>query len=149
MAFVGNHPIYDALLISNDVLDKGGVELLRAAIVDEELFVAVRREAFVGHGPWGFVLADIARRLASLYAADGQLTEAEVTTTIADEFARSFDRMGARTARNPSRRKWKGKEGVKPAKAARSRAKPQDRSRAKSKPSTKSVARPKAGRAKR
>jgi len=79
MASVGNHPIYDALPISNDVLDKGGMELLRAAVVDEELFIVARSDVFPGPGPWGLVLADIARRLASLYAADGQFTEAEVT----------------------------------------------------------------------
>jgi hypothetical protein len=32
MAFVSDHQIYDALPISNDALDKGSVELLRAAI---------------------------------------------------------------------------------------------------------------------
>jgi Domain of unknown function (DUF5076) len=149
MVFVGNHPIYDALPISNDVLDKGAVELLRAAVVDEELFVTVRRDAFVGHAPWGFVVADIARRLASLYAADGQLTEAEVTAAIADEFTRSLRKFGPRSGRYPSPRKWKGKEDAKPAKSARSRAKPQDQSPAKSKPSTKAVARRKGGRAKR
>src|SRR5215470_12796910 len=101
MAFISNHPIYDALPISNDALDKGGVELLRAAVVDEELFIVARRDAFVGVGPWGFVLADIARRLASIYAAEGNLTEAAVTTVIADEFARSFRRLGASTARFP------------------------------------------------
>jgi hypothetical protein len=149
MALISDHPIYDALPISSDALDKGGVELLRAAVVDEELFVMARRDAFVGHGPWGFVLADVARRLASLYAADGQLTETEVKTTIADEFVRSFRRLGAGATLYPSPSKRKGKEGAKPPKSARSRAKPHARSRAKSKPSTKAVARPKAGRAKR
>ncbi len=149
MAFVSNHPIYDALPISNDALDKGGVELLRAAIVDEELFIVARLDAFVGPHPWGFVLADIARRLASRYAADGQFTEAQVTTAIAEEFARSFRRLGASVAHFPAPRTGEGKEGAKPPKSARSRAKPQVRSRAKSKPSAKAVARGKGGRAKR
>jgi Domain of unknown function (DUF5076) len=148
MAVISNYPIYDALPISSDALDKGGVELLRAAVVDEELFVTARPDAFVGPAPWGFVLADIARRLASLYAADGPLTEAEVTAAIADEFARSFRRLGAGTARRPSPRTREGREGAKPAKSARSRAKPQAQSRAKSKPSTKAVARRKGARAK-
>src|SRR5713226_9775238 len=89
MTLISDHPIYEALPISNDVLDKGGVELLRAAVVDEELFIMARRDAFTGPAPWGFVLADIARRLASLYAAEGNLTEAEVTASIVDEFGRS------------------------------------------------------------
>jgi len=149
MASVGNHPIYDALPISNDALDKGGVELLRAAVVDEELFIMARLDAFVGTATWGLVLADIVRRLASLYAAEGDLTEAKVTAAIADEFARSFRRSGASTARYPSPRTREGREGAKPAKSARSRAKRQVASRAKSKPSTKAVVRPKGGRAKR
>jgi Domain of unknown function (DUF5076) len=148
MAFVGNHPIYDALPISNDALDKGGVELLRAAIVSEELFVAARSGVFVGPRPWGFVLADIARRLASLYAADGQFTEAQVTTAIADEFARSFRESGESVARFHGPRVRQGKEDAKPAKSARPRAKPRVASRAKSKPSTKAVTRRKGGRAK-
>jgi hypothetical protein len=149
MAFVGNHPIYDALPISNDALDKGGMELLRAAVVDEELFIVARPDVFPGPAPWGFVLADIARRLASLYAADGRFTEGEVMFAIADTFAISFRRFGASMARWPARHEPEGKAGAKQAKSARPRAKPQDQSRAKSKPSTKAVARPKAGRAKR
>jgi hypothetical protein len=149
MAFVGNHPIYDALPISNDALDKGGMELLRAAVVDEELFIVARPDVFPGPAPWGFVLADIARRLASLYAADGHFTEAEVTAAITDTIAHSFRRLGASVARWPARRAPEGKEGAKPAKSARSRAKPRVQSRAKSKPSTKAVVRRKGARAKR
>ena len=149
MAFVGNHPIYDALAISNDALDKGGMELLRAAVVDEELFVMARLDAFVGQSSWGLVLADIARRLASLYAADGQFTEAKVTTTIADEFVQSFRRLGRSAAGLPAQHARERKEGAKPAKSARSRAKRQVASRAKSKPSAKAIARRKGGRAKR
>jgi len=149
MAFVRNHPIYDALPISNDALDKGGVELLRAAIVDEELFVTVRHEAFPGPGPWGLVLADIVRQLASHYGAEGKVTEVEVTAAIRDSFEFSFRRLGESVARRSSRRVREGKEGAKPAKSARSRAKPQVASRAKAKPSTKANARRKGVHAKR
>ena len=34
MAFVADIEIYDALPIPNDALDKGGVEMLRAGVVD-------------------------------------------------------------------------------------------------------------------
>jgi hypothetical protein len=148
MVSVSNHPIYDALPISNDALDKGGVELLRAAIVDEKLFVIARRDAFLYAGPWGFVLADIARRLASLYAAKGNLTEAKVTAGILDTFEFSFRRLGASTARYPDPHRLEGRGGAKPAKSARSRAKGRVASRAKSKPSTKAVARRKGARPK-
>jgi hypothetical protein len=147
MAFVSNHPIYDALPISNDVLDKGGMELLRAAIVDEELLITVRREAFSGApGFWGFVLADVVRKLASHYAAQGRFTQAEATAAVVDSFEGSFRRLGANVARWPAP---EGKKGAKPAKSNRSRAKPQVRSRAKPTPSSKARARRKGGRAKR
>ena len=149
MAVISNHPIYDALSISNDALDKGGVELLRAAVVDEELFIVARPDVFPGPGPWGLVLADIARRLASLYATDGQFTEAQVTAAIADSFAFSFRRLGARVARRAGPPGRAGKERAKPAKSVRPRTKPQVRSRAKPKPSTKAGARRKGARAKR
>jgi hypothetical protein len=149
MASIGNHPIYDALPISNDVLDKGGMELLRAAVVDEELFIVARPDVFPGPGPWGLVLADIVRRLASHYAAEGKVTEAEVTAAIRYSFAFSFRRLGASTARWPSRHGREKREGAKPVKSARSHAKPQVQSRAKPKPSTKALARRKGGRAKR
>ncbi len=149
MASVSNHPVYDALAISNDALDKGGVELLRAAVVDEELFVMARLDAFVGTATWGLVLADIVRRLASLYAAEGDLTEARVTAAIVDAFEQSFRRLGASTARFPAPHRRKEREDAKSAKSARPRAKRPVASRAKSKPSTKAVMRPKGGRAKR
>jgi Domain of unknown function (DUF5076) len=118
MAFVSNHPIYDALPISNDVLDKGGVELLRAAIVDEELLVTVRREAFSGTpGFWGFVLADVVRQLASHYAAQGKLTQAEATAAVLDSFEGSFRRLSANVPRGSSRRAREGEKGAKPAKS--------------------------------
>ena len=126
MAFITDHEIYDALLIPNDALDKGGVEMLRAGVVDEELFVTARR-VFADPAHWGYVLADIARRLATLYAAEGDFAEAKVSAAIAGAFAQSLRTSGAKTA-----------------KSARSRIK----TRAKSKSSTKPVARRKAARAK-
>jgi hypothetical protein len=149
MAIISDYKIYDALPISNDALDKGGVELLRAAIVEEELFVTARRDAFAGHAPWGWVLADLARRLASLYAADGHFTEAKVTADIADEFARSFLKSGGTTTRYHSPPARKGGEGAKPAKSARSGTKRQAQPRAKPEPATKAIVRRKGASPKR
>jgi Domain of unknown function (DUF5076) len=133
MTFFSDHQIYDALPISNDVLDKGGVELLRAGVVDEELFVTARRVAFPEPVHWGWVLADIARRLASLYAADGAFSEVEVRTAIVSAFARSFRSSPA---------------GAVPAKSVRPRPKARVKSQGKSKPSTKLVGRRKGARPK-
>jgi Domain of unknown function (DUF5076) len=151
MAFISDHQIYDALPISNDALDKGGVELLRAGVVDEELFVTARRVAFPEPAHWGWMLADITRRLASLYAADGTFSEAEVRAAIVSAFARSFRSSGARAVRPSSPHAAEGK-GAKPGKSGRPRAKARvklrAKSQAKSKSSTKVVARRKRARPK-
>src|SRR6516165_6605740 len=89
MVFRTDYEIYDALPISNDALDKGGLELLRAGVVNEELFITARR-VFAEPAQWGYVLADITRRLAAIYAAESEFTEAEVGGTIADAFDRSL-----------------------------------------------------------
>jgi hypothetical protein len=119
MAFVADLEIYDALPIPNDALDKGGVEMLRAGVVDEELFVTARR-AFAEPAHWGYVLADITRRLATLYAVEGDFTEAKVSAAIAGAFAHSLRLSG--TAKPAGRR-------ATPA----SRTKPAPRTKAKSK----------------
>jgi hypothetical protein len=134
MTFRTDYDIYDALPISNDALERGGVELLRAGLVDEELFIMARR-VFAEPAHWGYVLADVTRRLAALYAAESDLTEAKVSTAIAATFARSL-RSGAGAVRKPAK--------PHPAKATRPHAK----ARAKPKPSIKAVARRKGARAK-
>ncbi|HLK81432.1 MAG TPA: DUF5076 domain-containing protein [Xanthobacteraceae bacterium] len=144
MASISNNPIYDALPISNDALDKGGVELLRAAVVDEELFIMARVAAFPGPGPWGWVLADVARRLASLHAAEGKFTEAKATDAIVDSFMHSFPGLGASAARHTR----KGSKSARPAKSALSRSKRQVQSQSKSKPSARNAARRRGARAK-
>lgn len=126
MVFRTEYEIYDALPISNDVLDKGGVELLRAGVVDEELFIAARR-VFAEPAHWGWVLADVTRRLATLYAAESDLAESKVIAAIAGAFAKSLRASGTGTPRKPVKRQ-----------AAKS-ARPRVKSRAK--PSTKSVVR--------
>jgi len=123
MAFVADLEIYDALPIPNDALDKGGVEMLRAGVVDEELFVTARR-AFQKPAHWGYVLADIARRLAALYAAEGDFTEVKASAAIAGAFAHSLRLTG--TARPAGRR-------AKPAPHAKSA--PRTKTKSKSKPS--------------
>jgi len=135
MAFFSDHEIYDALPIPNDALDKGGVEMLRAGVVEEELFVTARR-VFADPAHWGYLLADVTRRLATLYAAEGEFTEAKVSAAITRAYAKSLSISGTGAPRKPAKRRT--------AKSAPTRAKPQ----AKSKPSIKPVARRKRVRAK-
>jgi len=126
-------------------LDKGGLELLRAGVVNEELFITARR-VFAEPAQWGYVLADITRRLAAIYAAASEFTETEVGAAIADAFDRSLrsGKGAVRAPPYPSPHPGKGRDGAKPAKSARPRAK----ARAKPKSSTKAVARRKRTRAK-
>ena len=74
--------IFDALVIQPDALDKGGVEVLRAAIVDGDLHVTLRR-AFDDPATWGVLLADVARHVARIYASEDKAKEdatlAEIT----------------------------------------------------------------------
>jgi len=112
-------------------------------VVDEELCITVRR-VFAEPTQWGYVLADITRRLAAIYAAESEFTEAEVGTAITDAFGRSL-RSGERAVRaSPysSPHPGKGRDGPKPAKSARPRAK------ARAKSSTKAIARRKPTRVK-
>lgn len=87
-----DHPIYDALAIPNEAIANGGVEILRAGIVDDELYVTARH-AFKDPAQWGEVLADITRRLALLYSMETDLSEAEALVEIEEAYAAE---MGAK-----------------------------------------------------
>jgi hypothetical protein len=73
------------------------VEILRAALVDDELCVTARH-AFKDPADWGEVLADITRRLALLYSMETDLSEAEALTEIEEAYAAE---MGAREVPEP------------------------------------------------
>jgi Domain of unknown function (DUF5076) len=79
--------VYDALALPDEALAHGGTEILRAGVIDGELYVTARR-AFRDPAKWGDVLSDIAKRIALIYSAeDTDLTEAEILTEIAEAFA--------------------------------------------------------------
>jgi uncharacterized protein DUF5076 len=130
MAFGPNLEVYDALPIPSDALDKGGVEMLRAGVVDEELFVTARR-AFPDPAHWGYLLADVARRLSTLYAAEGAFTEAKASAAIAGAFAQSLRDEGGAAARTPAKRRAGVK--AKPRSTAKTIAKTVARKRARAK----------------
>lgn len=81
-----NLPVYDALAIPNEALANGGVEILRAGLIDDELFVTARH-AFKDPAQWGEILAHITRRLALLYAMETDLSEAEALAEIEEAYA--------------------------------------------------------------
>jgi hypothetical protein len=80
---------YDTLPVADEALDKGGVELLRAGLAEEELYVTVRR-VFEKPDQWGAVLADITLHLAALYSQDSDLTKDNVIAIVAQGFAQSL-----------------------------------------------------------
>jgi hypothetical protein len=118
-ALISEDQVYDALPLPNEALANGGIEVLRAGIIDDELYVTARR-AFADPALWGEVIADIVRRLAALYAAEGELTDSEAMAAIAVAFAAD---LGAPVVETPSPRrkpatKKKSARG-KPARAAK------------------------------
>lgn len=96
---------FDALAIPNDALEKGGIEVLRASIVEGELHVTLRR-AFEQPEHWGGLLSELVRRIARVYAADGKMKEADVAARIRASFSGSGVKTKA-PAKNPARAKKK------------------------------------------
>ena len=109
-----DHKIYEALMMPSEALDKGGLEILRAGLVDDELYVTARR-VFTDPATWGEVLADIARRLALLHSAEGEYAEAEVLAAIESAFAAD---LGAPLVKDAPARKKAGKAARKAPKRA-------------------------------
>jgi hypothetical protein len=81
---------YDALQIPPGAGQKGGVEVLRAGVVDGGLHVTLRR-AFNDPKAWGILLADVARQVARVYAQEGDEAEDAVAERIRDAFASEMD----------------------------------------------------------
>jgi Domain of unknown function (DUF5076) len=66
-------PVFDALHVPPAALEQGGVEIVRAVIIDGGLHVSLRR-AFDEPDIWGILLADVARHVARIYATESSLT---------------------------------------------------------------------------
>jgi len=73
---------FQALGLPPDVLDKGGVEILRASVVDGAVSVALRR-AFEDPFTWGVLLVDLARHAARVYAMETEISEEDAMAEIA------------------------------------------------------------------
>ena len=63
------------------MLEKGGIEILRASVVDGAVSVALRR-AFDDPFTWGVLLVDLARHAARVYAMETELSEEEALVEI-------------------------------------------------------------------
>ena len=95
--------IYAALAMPNAAIENGGLEILRAGIVDDELHVGARR-AFKDPKQWGEVLADIARRIAKLYADETTRSEQDVIAAMHAAFAVQLGPQAAQPRRKPARK---------------------------------------------
>jgi len=77
--------VFDALIIPDEALERGGVEILRAAIIEGQLHVTLRR-TFEQPDPWGGLLSEVARRVARAYCVRGGCDEREVVLRIHSSF---------------------------------------------------------------
>ena len=68
----------------------GGVEVLRAAIVDGGLHVSIRR-AFDDPEAWGMLIADLARHVARIYAKESAMSEDDVLNRVRAIFESEMD----------------------------------------------------------
>ena len=76
---------FDPLHVPPTALEHGGVEVLRAAIVEGGLHVSLRR-GFDDPQAWGMVIADVARHAARIFARETKLTEDEALDRITSAF---------------------------------------------------------------
>jgi hypothetical protein len=109
--------IYEALVIPNEALDKGGMEILRAGLVDDELYVTARR-VFKDPATWGEILGEITQRLGRIYAAEGEYKVKEVIAAIENAFAAE---MGAPRIAAPRRKPAAKRKPVAKRKSARAK----------------------------
>ncbi|GJD77634.1 hypothetical protein GCM10007886_08310 [Methylobacterium gregans] len=67
---------FEELSVPPDVAENGGVEVLRAIVVDGAVSVALRR-SFDDPATWGRLLIDLARQAARAYALETEMSEDE------------------------------------------------------------------------
>jgi Domain of unknown function (DUF5076) len=115
--------IYEALALPAEALDKGGLEILRAGLIEDELYVAARR-VFREPATWGEVLGDIARRVATIYSLDDTgLSEKDIVADIVEAFAAEMGLPAVKTAKptgKPAKKKQARPARKKSAKAKKS-----------------------------
>ena len=79
---MSDNPKFEALGLPPDVLQKGGIEILRASVVDGAVSVALRR-AFDDPFTWGVLFVDLARHAARVYALETDISEEDAMAAIA------------------------------------------------------------------
>lgn len=83
-------PVFDALHIPPVALEQGGVEVLRAVIIDGALHVSLRR-AFDDPEAWGMLIADVTRHIARIYANESDLSQDQVIERVRSIYEAEMD----------------------------------------------------------
>jgi Domain of unknown function (DUF5076) len=81
---------FQALKAPPTALEKGGTEILRAAIVEGGLHVSIIR-AFDDPQAWGMLIADIARHVARIYRTEDNIPEERTIERIRNLFDAEMD----------------------------------------------------------
>jgi len=82
---------FEALNVPPPALEQGGYEVLRAAIVEGNLHVSLRR-AFDEPEVWGILLADVARHIGRIYALEASMREDDVVEKVWAMFDAEMER---------------------------------------------------------
>ena len=82
-----NRPTFSALQVPPNAAEQGGTEIMRAAIANGELFMALRR-AFDDPEGWGRLLADVVKHISQIYATETKYNKAEAAKRMLDVFAK-------------------------------------------------------------
>ena len=82
---------FNALNIPPPAIEKGGHELMRAAVAnDGELYMSIRR-GFDDPEGWGRVLAEVVKHVSQIYATEGQFPEEQTLERIRALFNAEMD----------------------------------------------------------
>jgi hypothetical protein len=76
---------YQALNIPPAAQQRGGIEVLRSAVIDGELHLTLR-PLFDNPKDWGRLFAEVARQVAQVYAHQQRLSESEALQGITSGF---------------------------------------------------------------
>ena len=81
---------YQALNIPPAANDRGGIEVLRCAVIDGELHLTLR-PAFNEPNGWGHLFAEVARQVARAYAHEKRFAEARIGSAFAADMKKPPD----------------------------------------------------------
>lgn len=107
MSVVDTKKGYDALPVPDEAVAHGGVEVLRVAVSDDELFI-LARPALKDPAEWGEILGEVTRRLGLLYAmGDTGFDEHDVIVAIEEAYAAEMGAkpVGRKTRHAPAKPK--------------------------------------------